>query len=307
MSGVLDRLEAFLEAHARPLEKAVFRGLVKQEPGAGADIVAALAAFQNADGGFGRGLEPDYRSVRSSVLATNRALSLVHRCRHLEAPWEQITQPGVEWLLRAFDSQRSAWPIVGTEGDREPHAPWWNLDKLEETFGGFRVNPSGEVVTWLLVFGDPRARDLALSQAPGLVAAFDDPAQAGIEAVVDIARHWLVVPGFPADLRESLRARVVERLIARVETDPERWSSYCWKPFQAVPHPQAPGADVLGNAVRTNLRWQLTRLDADGSVAPHWSWFGAFPEEWPQAEKEWRGILTLEVLIACRAWGVDDL
>jgi hypothetical protein len=52
----------------------------------------------------------------------------------------------------------------------------------------------------------------------------------------------------------------------------------------------------LAHVLPENLDFVIATQNADGSWSPTWSWFGAFPDEWPQAERDWRSVLTLERL-----------
>lgn len=61
-----------IKADARPFEQAVFSFRFEQKCIEVA--LAALAAYQNEDGGFGQGLEPDFFYPGSSSLATSIAL-----------------------------------------------------------------------------------------------------------------------------------------------------------------------------------------------------------------------------------------
>src|SRR5438445_13635990 len=77
-----ERLEAartFMKAEARPLDLALWR--LAFEGGDGAAAVAALAPFQNTDGGFGHGLEPDLATPASSGIATSVGLRHLRRAR----------------------------------------------------------------------------------------------------------------------------------------------------------------------------------------------------------------------------------
>ena len=60
--------QKFLLTQARPLERARYRFHFENAPAA--EFRNELATFQNADGGFGRALEPDFRLPASSAIAT---------------------------------------------------------------------------------------------------------------------------------------------------------------------------------------------------------------------------------------------
>lgn len=95
---------AFLLSTARPLEAALYAREFEAAPD---DLVyAALAAFQNTDGGFGHGLEPDLTTLDSSVLATTTALQTL---RHMGAPADHpLVRDAIGWLNGAYDAAHRA-------------------------------------------------------------------------------------------------------------------------------------------------------------------------------------------------------
>src|SRR5713226_4689276 len=68
---------AFVDRMGRPLDRALLRHHLGEQ---GAEpAFEALAAFQNQDGGFGHGLEPDTTSPASTAIATSIGLRLLAR------------------------------------------------------------------------------------------------------------------------------------------------------------------------------------------------------------------------------------
>src|SRR5579864_4725308 len=119
-----ERLQAarqFVETVGRPLDLALMRhALVEAGP---EEALVALSAYQNADGGFGNGLEPDIPSPASSALATSIGLRLLARLG--ASPNQPMVAAVLEWLAGAIDSERGVWPIITADVDQAPHAPWW--------------------------------------------------------------------------------------------------------------------------------------------------------------------------------------
>lgn len=69
------RAESFMTTHARLLDRRRFQLLIgKAEP---AGVLAALAAYRNADGGYGWGLEPDLRAASSQPVGAMLALEVL--------------------------------------------------------------------------------------------------------------------------------------------------------------------------------------------------------------------------------------
>jgi hypothetical protein len=66
---------AFMASHARLLERRRLAFLLGQ--GTAGDVLAALVAYRNSDGGFGWGLEPDLRSAESQPVGALRAFEMI--------------------------------------------------------------------------------------------------------------------------------------------------------------------------------------------------------------------------------------
>lgn len=302
--------EGYIESSARPLERALLHHRRAPGPEAATQVIDALLEYRNPDGGFGRALEPDYRARASSALATNIALGTVVKLED-RAPLppelrartrREVVAPALAWLIAKLDRERSVWPIVGQEGEAEPHAPWWTADKLTESFGGFLLNPTAECAAYLIRFGDKEQCALGLSLAPTLVeracvALGRFPGEA-----LDPLRALAAGPSLPEALRAELAALLSQVVAELVMRDESRWGEYCLRPYRAAPSPASPGAAELEHLVRRSLDWLIEHRDADGSIAPNWSWFGLFPETWPLAEKEWRGKLALEAIEILESW-----
>src|SRR4030095_1696105 len=74
-TGILESAETFIWNNARLLERHLFSFLFKG--GAGQNIIAALSAYQNEDGGFGNALEPDKRTPSSQPIDQEFALRIL--------------------------------------------------------------------------------------------------------------------------------------------------------------------------------------------------------------------------------------
>jgi hypothetical protein len=147
-----DAARAFLEQIGRPLDAAILRHRLG-EAGAAEAVLTALAPFQNADGGFGQGLEPDIQSPASSALATSIGLRLLPRAgARGDHP---MVVAAVGWLDANLDRERGVWPIIGPDVDLAPHAPWWAWSEdLAASWNGFRFNPTAEILGWLYIYRD---------------------------------------------------------------------------------------------------------------------------------------------------------
>ncbi|GAA5511420.1 hypothetical protein Dcar01_00129 [Deinococcus carri] len=295
---------AFLLERGRPLEAARFRQ--EFDSGEAEAVLAALRAYRNEDGGFGQALEPDVRAPESSVLATLTALRVLHE---LNVPAsEPLLQGAVEWLRLHLHPQEGGvvWPFLPPEAETSPHAPWWNQqepEQLAQAFGGFQVNPRAELVARLWRWPELLPEGL-LSQ---LTVEVRDAVLAGLDAGDVNGHHTAAVfaqqPEVPEEYREPALEYLRDVLPDRVARLPEEFAGYGLSALAVAPTPASPLAHALEEPLAAALTHLLTSQAEDGAWGPTWSWSGQFPEAWPQAEAEWRSVLTLEALRTLRDWG----
>jgi hypothetical protein len=297
------RARQFLLEQARPLERALF---THRFEGAALDqVLAELARFQNADGGFGRALEPDLRTPSSSALATGIGLRML---RELGCPAEHpLVRRAVVYLLATFDEQAQVWPVAPPDTNAYPHAPWWHDEdgSLAARFDGYRIIPRALIAGslthystlvpagWLDRVTEETVRYIET------VAVLGEGGGSDLEYTISLAE----ADHLPQHYAARLLARIREAIPKGVIRDPAEWVTYCITPLKAVPSPQALGADLIPDDLQRNLDYLITRQAPEGTWEPTWSWGGVYPEVWPQAKVEWRGQLTLGALTRLKAFG----
>ena len=79
-----DAAAGFLTAGARVLDRRVFQRLFSG--GAAEPVRDAVAAYRNADGGFGHALEPDLRTPASQPAAASKSGVFFMRPSHQDCP-----------------------------------------------------------------------------------------------------------------------------------------------------------------------------------------------------------------------------
>ena len=293
----------FLLHDARPLERALF--LFHFEDGSEDDVADALTAFRNPDGGFGRALEPDVRTPSSSALATALALRAL---AEIDADAEEdLVPPAIDYLLETLDRKTLTWRPVPEGTNEHPHAPWWHDEdgSLAKTFGDFRIIPRVLLVAMLHHYAAhvPAMILNALTDAVVDTIATVDVLGTGGGSDLEYVLILAQVPGLPSGVRDLLVERLRHAVPTVVVRDPQKWTEYCITPLRAAPAPTSVGADTIREVTEAYLDWILERQAEDGAWNPSWTWFGRYPEVWARAEREWRGVLTLETLLSLRAYG----
>ena len=298
------RARDFLKARARPLEQALFD--YRFEDGPDTAVLAALAVFQNEDGGFGRALEPDVRTPSSSALATGIALSVL---KVMGTPYTHpLVSAAVAYLGATFDDERQVWRAVPPDTNDFPHAPWWHDEagSLAETFASFKVIPRAQLVgllhhyaelsdaTWLADLTEACVTD---------IESLDDEAFGGGGDTLAYALSLAETAMLAAPYRARLLSRLRDMVPAVVSDDPAEWDSYVATPLKIAPLPTSPVAALLHKGLQRNLDYLIEQQAEQGYWEPSWQWGERYPEAWERAREAWRGVLTLDALTSLRAYG----
>lgn len=270
-------------------------------------VLDALAAFQNDDGGFGHGLEPDAVTPASGALATSVALRALVE---IGAPATHPTVGAVAgYLERTFDAETQVWRIVPAATGEHPHAPWWLEDGLAERFNGFRLNPKAEIVAHLLTLRAPVDRAWLSDQVEVLVAEIEKARGTGLEMHDLIAAvRLLEAGGLPATSRSTLAACLTE--LAERSLSEATGAGYGLRALDLAPLPSSALADALADRVVAELDELIRSQAADGAWWPQWDW-GAEPGSaaataWQASALAWAGVITLQNLRILAAHGLID-
>jgi hypothetical protein len=140
----LPAAEAFIYSSARLLDRhrtAVLLHEVPVEP-----VLAALAAYRNADGGYGHALEPDARGPESETTAALHALEVLEEVDALGSPLADVSG----WVAGVAESDGGV-PFVLSSASAYPLAPWMVADGGSHlTFGlAALLRIAGAETLWL--------------------------------------------------------------------------------------------------------------------------------------------------------------
>ncbi len=288
----------FLKAEARPLERARFAFHFEGADEAG--VWDALWAFQNSDGGFGRALEPDVRAPQSSVLCTTIALQ-VARAMNAPPPPEPI-QSAIGYLLSTYNADECHFPSLPEVAAESPHAPWWRQEGRREQFDRFDLNPTAEVLGYLYEHRAGVPDKVLANVSERVVQALAEPEEEEMHGLFCCQRLW-ETPGLPQKLRDSVEASCSAKLAEQIETVPEAWKGYTLEPLKAITSPQHPLYPDFREAVEANLRFLIDAQEADGWWTLNCDWGKRWPDELAQAQRDWKGWVTLETLLLLEAFG----
>jgi len=299
------KAKTYIQKAARPLDQALFNYYF--EHGSAQSVTTCLRAFQNIDGGFGHGLEPDVRLRDSSVLATTIALQYLGT---IEASSDhELVQGAIEYLLKNYNRNQKRWPIVPPQVNDHPHAPWWHYDPttFAKGWGYFRFNPRAEIIGYLWAYNE-LIEDINLDNLTTLLikdinkfAHEVDPHE------IFCCLRMMDSSNFPEEYKKTCSKFMIDASLRVVEKDPAKWGAYCVKPLWLAHHPKTLMADVLSPLIETNLDYEIDAQGDDGAWAPHWDWGQNYPKQWSQACLDWKGHLTVKALRCLQQYGRLEL
>ena len=285
---ILDRAADFIWRNARLIDRQRFVRLF-QDAGA-APVVAALRAYQNADGGFGNALEPDKRCPDSQPVDVEVALRVFDELGG-EFDWRDPLVERVINFLATITTTAGGIPFVLPSARAYPHAPWWESDDNPPA----SPNPTAAIVG---LFLKHRVQHPWVERATEY--CWQVISDGSSEEVHELATILTFLENAPDQTRVKREFdRIAERLFAAglVELDPEA-SGYVKKPLDWAPTPESSCRRLFDDKViAANLDALTARQQTDGG------WTISWPPVSPLVELEWRGYVTVDALKTLRAYG----
>jgi hypothetical protein len=294
------RARLFLRDQARLLDKALFK--YRFENASSQQVIAELGKYQNSDGGFGHGLEPDMRTPGSSSLATGLGLQILKEvgCSS-EHP---MVRQAIDYIVENYNQQLVGWRVVPGDANEYPHAPWWHDDNgsLAEAFDGYRIIPRAQIAGLLVDYSDLVLEswlDELLRTSVDHIVNVDKLGTGGGDDLL-YASQLAETRGLPEDLRKPLRERILLVAPGVISRNPDEWASYAITPLKVAPSPDSIAADTIRDEIEMHLDYQIENQSPEGFWRPTWSWGDLFPDVWKRVEVEWQAHLTLETLTSLR-------
>jgi len=298
-SAAFSKARAFLLNEARPLEAALFAFDFEGAPAG--DVLSRLRIFQNADGGFGKALESDFRLPASSPMASS--VGLRHLLALPDSPSRRaMIEAAVGYLESGYDQERGAWYAVPPSVNDYPHAPWWHSDESSghTPIDAYWGNPSAELIGQLYACRYMLKRLDAERLVAAATAELNGRDSYG--SPHELYCYIRLYAALPQGLAFAFKASLYRGVAQHVDADPAHWGDYVPAPLKFLPLDSDERFGIRDEAISAHLDWLVERLEAAGVLEPNWSW-GAYEDAWRQARIEWTGVLTLEALRWLKRFG----
>ncbi|WP_309296687.1 hypothetical protein [Paenibacillus sp. L3-i20] len=287
---ILERARQFIYNNARLIDRQRFSYFF--EDGSQDAVLKALQAYQNADGGFGNGLEPDIRCPHSQPVPTEVALHTMDAIGAIDTK----IMDGIFRYLEHITLKEGGLPLAFRNLLDFPHAPWWNIESDDIA----SLNPTGNIVALLL----------KLKVGPDLLkeAWFSRNAEYVWQSIEhrepteyhDVVQWISFLEQAPDQARAIPVKKRLDEWLAKpgvIERDPYA-EGYVQKVLDYVSSPTSYARKfVTDEEIELHLDALIEQQQEDGG------WLISFPETSSIAGLEWRGSLTVDRLVTLRAFG----
>ena len=257
-----------------------------QFEGASADgVAAALAAYQNADGGFGNALEPDIRSASSQPVPTEHALRILDEIDRFD---DAVVEQVCIWL-ESITTEEGGVPFVLASVDDAPHAPWWVAT------GQASLNPTAGIAGLLHKRGVEhpwvsQATTFCWTALPGARADLGPDDAISVLSLLEHAPDRGAAEVEMNVLGEQIRSELVAAQPGA--------GGYVKSPLDFAPHPDTMARALFDDVmVERHLDHLVSQQQEDGGWPISWE----PPSD--AARDEWRGFVTFERLTVLQAYG----
>ncbi|MBR6752593.1 MAG: hypothetical protein IKM05_01010 [Clostridia bacterium] len=292
--NVFEKARKFMYRSARPIELA--RWQYHFENGSKENVLTALAAFQNEDGGFGHGLEADSMNPHSSPITTWNACMILR-----EIDWQEKSHPIVQGILRYlgsgkdFSEEHQQWMNTIPSNNDYPHAIWWGFKDESD----YKYNPTAMLAGFILKFCEQGTvlYEKGVRIAKEAVAWF-------MEKVPQVDRHetacfvtlYEYLKETEPDIvdMEALAFALKTQVNANITRDTEKWQTeYVDKPSAFFIVPGSMFYEDNKEIASFECEFiQQTQL-ADGSFRVNWQWWNEY-KEFEASKWVWKCVITLE-------------
>ncbi|MCR2821731.1 hypothetical protein [Lederbergia panacisoli] len=306
MKHTFQRAEAWIKRNARPLEAARWEYLF--EGGSSDNVIRYLSSYQNEDGGFGHGIEPDFWLPSSSPMSTWTAGQMLMEIGANEKA--EIVEKMLMYLTNTADMETGMWKSSLPENNEFPHAPWWHWG--EGVQENWMFNPGVELAAFLVHWSPSRheSAQIGWNSINKAVKRLMNASEMDRHEVNNYQQFISIMQSHQEMFQVKVDCEldeVSDRIMALaakcIEQDVSEWSSgYKVLPLDIIDSREHPLYTEFSDLVEQNLTFFMENVSDEGIWDIPWSW-GSYPEEFPIARRYWQGILAVNRYKVLKTFG----
>lgn len=276
----------------RSVESYMIKYLLKETDGNA--VIKELSHFQNKDGGFAHGLEPDCWNTLSSPLQTQFAMGYL---RLIEFnPNHKVIKKMMKYLEKSYDQHIRKWHLLLESNNHYPHAPWWTYRLIEEDY-----NPSASIAGFIIKYGKPKSKvfKYALEVAHDVIndlndgKIFTEPHEISniIDLFDDASLYFNLDENF-----QNAKNKLIPMIGEVIEKDQKAWfKSYVTKPSVLIHSNKSIGYEAYHDLLNLEFEEAMKHRN-DLHIWPvTWSW-SDYLDVFEETKEIWSSIIALKYL-----------
>ena len=300
--NTFEKARQFVYRNARPLDLARWQFFF--ENGSREAVLDALSVYQNPDGGFGHGLEPDFLNPESSPIAVWAASEILK-----DIGFNDKEHPVVRGILRYLESGADfsedsfQWLNTVPSNNDHPHAIWWEYNGD----GELKYNPTAALAGFILEFAEAdsplynKARTIAENAVKWFVNSVPFEEQ---HITACFVRLYKAVESFCPDIVDIklFREKLCENVRHCICKDKEKWETeYVTKPTDFMITPDsifyADNKELADHECDFIINSQLP----DGGFKVTWQWWTDYTEYYVSANR-WQSDFAIKNMRYLKAY-----
>jgi hypothetical protein len=300
MISLKNNIRSYLFTHGRKLEQTLF--LYHFESGSIDDVIAALKAYQNPDGGFGHGIEPDFHTPESSPIGTWTAINIL---RTLPIQNHPIIDEILNYLAHCHDQKNGLFHFSIPSINDHPHAPWWHFDAKKNIPN---YNPTASLLGFMIKHL-PKDHSTYQDVLKRLNKAVSHFIENDISEMHELRCFVELYHDLPSDLmNDHFKNKLKSRILETVDAHKENWFvSYTVLPSTLILSTKTPGYDQLKKLVADEHNMLIEKRNAHGVWSITWDWSDQDPLAFEKARKAWEGIIAFNVLLRLKSFDFKEV
>lgn len=287
-------IRKWMYRNARPLD--IARWKYHFEGGKKEDILAALSAYQNSDGGFAYALEADCWNPNSSPIQTWCATEILYELGIRDKD-NAIVKGILNYLDSKKDFHNGYWFAEIPSNDNYPHAQWWSYGgNIVEEWG---YNPTICLVGFILYFADKQselyksALEIAKDSSNSFLQCKRLEDMHEIQCFIRFYEYYKeaeITDIFDENkMLNCLKLKVKSSIGEQIE----RWKeSYVCKPSQFMITPDSIFYADNKEISDYEVKFIIETVNSDGTWNINWNW-NNYQHEWAISKNWWKAALIL--------------
>ncbi|MBP1548098.1 MAG: hypothetical protein J6A37_16055 [Oscillospiraceae bacterium] len=299
--NTFEKARQFIYRNARPLDLA--RWQYHFEKGSRENVLHALSFYQNPDGGFGHGIEPDFLNPDSTPIAVWAAAEIISEVGLTDKSHPMIT--GILRYLESgadFDYEQNQWRNTVPTNNDYPHAIWWEYNDG----GEYKYNPTAALAAFIIRFADSsselygKACELAEQAIKWFVSAVPFDEQHVTGCFITLYNALAETDISIADMA-LFKEKLCENVTHTICHDTEKWAAeYVTKPSALkVTRDSIFYAD---NERLAQYECEFIRSSQlpDGSFTVPWQWWTDY-KEFEVSANRWKSSIIISNMLYLKA------